>query len=113
MCFDYVTVLKAALLFQCHSDLQQHIKAHLHHLSVERQEQLRCQGVVGKRKKKITAAKIYLLFCCDLYGKKIIGEIGLLVAFGGFWRPLVMKDCTPCACTLSQQGLANVLSCLW
>lgn len=75
MCFDYVTVLKAALLFQCHSDLQQHIKAHLHHLSVERQEQLRCQGVVGKRKKKSTAAKIYLLFCCDLYGKKILVKL--------------------------------------
>lgn len=82
MCFDYVTVLKAALLFQCHSYLQQHIKAHLHHLSVE--ETGATQVPRGCWEKKSTAAKIYLLFCCDLYGK--IGEIGLLVAFGGHWR---------------------------
>lgn len=84
MCFDYVTVLKAALLFQCHSDLQQHIKAHLHHLSVERQEQLRCQGVVGKRKKKVQLPKSTCSSTVT-FMEKILGEIGLLVAFGGHW----------------------------
>lgn len=70
------------------------------------------RGCWEKKKKKVQLPKSTCSSAVT-FMEKILGEIGLLVAFGGFWRPLVMKDCTPCACTLSQQGLANVLSCLW